>query len=110
MSRVRASAMYSASLSVSAMSLVIMAQKNSTGIIGLEIGGLIGDQRVGGGVGFVESVAGELFENIEDLVGLGAGMPFTRAAPATKLARCFAISSGFFLPMARRSRSAPPRV
>ena len=31
-------------------------------------------------------------------------------APVTKISRCFAISSGFFLPIARRSRSAPPSV
>ncbi len=29
-------------------------------------------------------------------------------APVTKMERCFAISSGFFLPMARRNRSALP--
>ena len=31
-------------------------------------------------------------------------------APSSKVARCLAISSGFFLPIARRSMSAPPRV
>ena len=30
------------------------------------------------------------------------------AAPARKISRCSAISSAFFLPMARRSMSAPP--
>ncbi|CFW41406.1 Uncharacterised protein [Bordetella pertussis] len=33
--------------------------------------------------------------------------PFSRA-PCSNSSRCLAISSGFFLPMARRSRSAPP--
>ena len=31
-------------------------------------------------------------------------------APSTKIVRCLAISSGFFLPIARRRRSAPPSV
>ena len=43
------------------------------GIIGLQIGGLIGDDGVGGGVGFVEAVAGEFFQQIKNLVGLGGG-------------------------------------
>ncbi len=30
--------------------------------------------------------------------------------PETNISRCFAISSGFFFPIARRSRSAPPSV
>ena len=38
-----------------------------------------------------------------------AATPFF-SAPVRKAARCFAISSAFFLPMARRSTSAPPSV
>ena len=41
-------------------------------VIGLEIGGLIGDQRVGRGVGFVEAVAGELGHELEDVLGAAA--------------------------------------
>ena len=43
------------------------------GIIGLQVGGLIRDDGVGGGVGFVETVAGEFFQQIENLVRLGRG-------------------------------------
>ena len=41
-------------------------------IVRLHVGGLIGDQRVGRGVAFVEAVFGEAFEQIEDRVGLVA--------------------------------------
>ena len=37
--------------------------------VGLEIGGLVGDQRVGRRMGLVEAVAGELFHQVEDLGG-----------------------------------------
>ena len=39
-------------------------------VIGLQIGGLEGDERVGRGVALVEAVIGELGEEVEDLVGL----------------------------------------
>ena len=39
-------------------------------IIRLHIGGLIGDQRVGGGVALVEAVVGEALEQFEDRLGL----------------------------------------
>ena len=42
-------------------------------IMRLEIGGLIGHHGVGGGVGFVEAVAGEFLQQIENLVGLCLG-------------------------------------
>ena len=38
-------------------------------VIGLEIGGLIGDQRIGRGVGLVEAVAGEFRHQLEDVLG-----------------------------------------
>ena len=41
-------------------------------IVGLEIGGLIGDQRIGRGVRFVEAVAGELRHQLEDIFGAAA--------------------------------------
>ena len=40
-------------------------------VVRLEVGGLVGDDGVGGGVGFVEPVAGELLEQVEHLVRLG---------------------------------------
>ena len=38
-------------------------------VVRLQIGGLVGDQRIGGGVRLVEAVAGELLHQLEDLVG-----------------------------------------
>ena len=40
-------------------------------VVRLQPGRLIGDQRVGGGVALVEAVAGELVDQVEQLVGLG---------------------------------------
>ena len=42
------------------------------GVVGLEPCGLVGNQGVGGGVGFVETVAGEFFHVVEDFVGFFA--------------------------------------
>ena len=39
-------------------------------IVGLEIGGLVGDERIGGGVRFVEAIAGELGHQLENIIGL----------------------------------------
>jgi hypothetical protein len=36
-------------------------------VVGLEPHGLIGDQGIGGGVGFVETVTGEFFHQVEDV-------------------------------------------
>ena len=44
-------------------------------IIGLHVGRLVGDHGIGGGVGLVEAVAGELGHLIEDVGGLGRGYP-----------------------------------
>ena len=41
--------------------------------MGLEPGGVVGEQRVGGGVRFVEAVAGELGHLVEDFAGGGLG-------------------------------------
>ena len=41
----------------------------------LQPGGLVGDQRVSGGVALVEAVAGELVDQIEQLVRLVCGNP-----------------------------------
>ena len=42
-------------------------------IVGFEPGGLVGHQGVGGGMGFVEAVAGEFFHVVEDFIGFFAG-------------------------------------
>ena len=42
-------------------------------MIGLEIGGLVGDQTVGGAMAFVESVLGEFFQKVKDGIGLLRG-------------------------------------
>ena len=39
------------------------------GVVGFEPGGLIGDEAVGGGVGFVEAVLGKFFDVVEDGAG-----------------------------------------
>ena len=49
-------------------------------IIGLHVGRLVGDHGIGGGVGLVEAVAGELGHLIEDVGGLGRGHPARRGA------------------------------
>ena len=65
----RHSEMYLTTLSGLEVSLVSSAAMNSTGIVGLEPGGVIREQRVGGGVRLVEAIAGELLHEIEDLSG-----------------------------------------
>ena len=79
-------------------------------MIGLQIRGLVGDQRVGRGVALVEAVFGEALQQVEDHVGLRAldaalGRAFRRNA-----VRWACISLRIFLPMARRRRSAWPSV
>ena len=49
-------------------------------IVRLHVGGLIGDQRVGGGVALVEAVVGEALEQLEDGLGLPAVEPALDAA------------------------------
>ncbi len=49
-------------------------------IVRLHVGGLIGDQRVGGGVALVEAVVGEALEQLEDRLGLPAVEPALDAA------------------------------
>ena len=42
-------------------------------VVGFQIRGVVGDDGVGGGVGLVETVLGELVEEVENLVGLVVG-------------------------------------
>jgi hypothetical protein len=60
-------------------------------------------------VALVEAVAREFRGLLENLLGDEGRMPFS-LAPLMKISRCFAISAGIFLPMARRRRSAWPIV
>ena len=75
------------------------------GVVGLEVRRLVGDEGVGRAVGLVEPVLGELGHEVEDRLGLLGSMPCS-SRPSGTCSFCLAISSGFFLPMARRSRSA----
>ena len=43
------------------------------GVVGFEVGGSVSEDGVGGGVGFVEAVAGEFFEEVEDFAGFVGG-------------------------------------
>ena len=53
--------------------------------MGLEVGGLVGDERVGGRVRLVEAVAGELGHQVEDVLGLVLG-DVVRPGPGHELA------------------------
>ena len=44
--------------------------------MGFQPSGLVGHQRVGGGVRFVETVAGEFFHVVENFIGFLAGNAF----------------------------------
>ena len=69
-------------------------------VVGLHVGGLVGDQRIGGGVALVEAVVGELLQQFEDRLGLA-------------LARCRARRSrrrsGSSASASRRGSSCPWR-
>ena len=75
----------------------------------LEIRGLIGDQRIRGGVRLVEAVARELLHQVEELRRLRSRQAVL-FRPGDEDVALLRHLLGFFLPIARRSRSAPPRV
>src|SRR5207245_1206690 len=77
--------------------------------VGFEIRGLVADHGVGRRVRLVEPVAGEEGHQVKIPVAL-ASLTLRAIAPAVNLARIFAISSFFFLPIACRNTSASPRV
>ena len=77
-------------------------------VVGLEIGGLVGEQRVGGGVRLVEAVAGELRDLLEDRGRELLRDLCARPRPRRRSRAAASISALIFLPIARRRRSAPP--
>ena len=79
------------------------------GVMDLDPAGVIGQQRIGGGVRLVEAVAGELLHQVEDLVGLVLVDALLRGALAEQQAVLRHLL-GLLLPIARRSMSAPPRL
>ena len=79
-------------------------------VMRLQPGGVIGDQRVGGGVALVEAIAGELVDQVEQLVGLGRRDVVGRRSPRRSARAGRPSPTWIFLPIARRSRSASPRL
>ena len=75
-------------------------------IVGLEIGGLIGDDGVGGGMRLVEAVAREFRAPARRSSRRGNGSIPLASAPLTKRSFCSSISDLIFLPIARRRTSA----
>jgi len=69
-------------------------------VVGFEPGGVVGEERVGGGVGFVEAVAGELGHLVEDFSG---GRPWEICARRLRRGRSRAASPS------RRHPSSPWR-
>ena len=66
------------------------------GVVGFEVGGLKGNKRVGGGVGFVEPVAGEFLNQIENFPGLVPGDLVDRFAAVNELRPHFVHDGGIF--------------
>ena len=104
----RHSLMYFTTFAVLPVSDVSSADMNSIGVVRLQVRGDVGEIGVRRRVRLVEAVAGELLHQVEDLLDLLLRGSRVSSAPLMKRSRCFAISSGFFLPIARRSRSASP--
>lgn len=77
------------------------------GVVPFEIGGLISHHSIAGGVGFIEGVGREAAHLIKDAVGHGLGDAIGGAAGDEVPALLFH-DIGFFLLMARRTRSAWP--
>ena len=50
-------------------------------IVGFQVGGLKGDQRVGGTVGFIETIAREFDDQVPDVFGVFFGEPIFDASP-----------------------------
>ena len=80
-------------------------------IIRLQIRGLIGDDGVGGGVRLVEAVAGEFFQQIENLVRLrGGNVVLLRAALDELLALLLPFPRPFSCPSRAAANPPPPSV
>ena len=79
-------------------------------VVGLQVGGAVGDQRVAGGVGLVERVVGGRRHQRPQVLGdRRAPCPRT-AQPSMNLPSIVAIRSRFFLPTALRRSSASAGV
>ena len=79
-------------------------------IVRLHIGGLVGDQRIGGGVALVEAVFREAFAARSKIASACWRSIPRSVAPVMKPSRCDCISFRIFLPIARRRMSASPNV
>jgi len=78
-------------------------------IVRLQESGLVGEQRVGRRVRFVEAVTGEFLHEVEDVRGQALiDAACARAIDEHRTLLCHLL--GLLLPIARRSRSAPPSV
>jgi len=75
----------------------------------LEVGRLIGHQCIGCGMRFVETVSGELFHQVEQVAGHFLGRAVLERARDEYLALLRHLFD-IFLAIARRKRSAPPRL
>ena len=78
--------------------------------MGLEPCGVIGEERVRGGVGLVEAVAGELLHQVEDLAGLGLGELALGGAGHEDLALLGHLGGVFFAHGAAEQVGATERV
>ncbi len=77
-------------------------------VVRLHVGRVIADQRVGGGVRFVEAVAGELVDQLEDVGGVVLLDAVLHGAGDEARLLAWPCSALSFLPMARRRMSAWP--
>ena len=79
------------------------------GVVGFEVGGPVGYQRVAYAVGLVEGIPGEGLDQVEDLGGYFSGSNPWLWAPWMNFSRSWIIREGIFFPIALRTVSASPR-
>ena len=77
-------------------------------VVGLEVGGPVGHQAVRRGVRLVEGVVGERQQDVPQRLDRARRSSRAPACPRRSASNCLSSSSFFFLPIARRSRSAWP--
>ena len=102
------SAMYLTTLSDECISLVSREAMNSNGIMGFQIGGLIGDERIRCTVGLVEAVAAELFHQVEYAFRFILGDAVVRCALYKNDRNVLPASPVFFYPWLSEGRRLPP--